>query len=341
MTPPVADQLLDAQVAYLLDALTGDALAQSVREDLDTVWEALAQIRLDALITAEDVTRIAQRLLTTAPGSVTVSTMVQAWTDVVLDGPPVTTTPADLIDREQVQAVLAEALAGRAIAEGQLGRLDQSPQVGILASRFISRIVMEAVQANRAVAEKIPGMGSLMSFGTSAASKVAGVADKPLQAMGDTAGKGAAIAVRRLRKVVLETLDDPVFAAAVMEVWDLRADAPINGIADEEPRATVHRMVELVQQIVVEAAGTTQVQAGVERFVEAFFEVYGEHPPTTLLEELGIERDVIAAELEVTLPRLVDPLRADGTLETMIRSRLEPFFHSAAVDAILAPTAGQ
>ncbi len=335
MTQPVADRLLDAQVAYLLDTLTDDALAGAVGQDLEALWQALSGIRLDELISEDDISRITLRLLDTVPGSVTVSTVGEAWTDVVLDGPPVETTPADLIDRDQVQAVLAEALAGRAIAEGQLGRLDEAPQVGVLASRFISRIVMEAVQANRAVAEKIPGMGSLMSLGTSAASMMAGVADKPLQAMGDTAGKGAAIAVRRLRKVVIETLDDPVFAAAVMEVWDLRADEPIGGIDDAESRAAVHRMVGLVQQIVVEAAGTSQVQAGVERFVQAFFAVYGEHPPTTLLEELGIEEELILTEIQGLLPRLMGALRTEGTLETIIRARLEPFFHSPAVTAIL------
>lgn len=337
MPPSVADQLLDAQVAHILGALTDDALRASVRPDVEELWSALSGIRLDALISAGDITRIVQRVLATVPASVTASTMVEVWTDAALDGPPVETTPADLVDRQHVHDVLAEVLAARgALTGGQLDRLAESPQVGALASRFISRIVMEAVQANRAMAERIPGVGSMMSLGTSAASMFAGVADKPLQAVGDTAGKGAAIAVRRLQKVLIETLEDPAFSAAIMEVWDLRADEPIGGIRHEDARAVVHRLAGLLHQIVVEASDTAPVQAGVAVFVGGFFDVYGEHPPTTLLDELGIGQEDLVAEIEVLLPRAVAALNADGALEAAIRARLAPFFHSPAVAAILA-----
>jgi hypothetical protein len=336
MTRAVADQLLDAQVAHILHALTGPSAAASVRRDVDELWAAASTIRLDELITADEVTRIATQLLASIPASVTVSTVLERWTDVVLDGPPVATTPSDLIDRGHVESLLDEAQhARRALADAQLDRLAESPQVGALASTFITRIVVEAVQANRAVAERIPGVGSIMSLGTSAASRVAGVADKPLQVMGDTAGRGAAMAVRRLRKVVLETLDDPVFAAAVMEVWDLRADEPLGGVTDEDGRGVVHRLAGLVQQIAIEAADTDQVRAAVGSFVTAFFEVYGEHPPTVLLEELSIDLETVTAELEVLLPRATARLHAGGALESAIRARLTPFFHSPAVAAIL------
>jgi hypothetical protein len=338
MATTTADRLLDAHVAHVLAALAGERLDRSVHAIVEELWAAASRTRLDEVVTAEDVTRVVAHVLATVPGSVTASTMLEAWTDVALDGPPVETTPQDLLDRDLVAALLGEVLAAREVVTdgGRLDRLAESPAVGALASRFISRVVMEAVQANRAVAERIPGVGSVLSFGTSAASKVAGVADRPLQAMGDTAGKGAAIAARRLNKVVLETLDDPVFAAAVMEVWDLAAGEPLGAVEDEVRRAGLHRIVGLVQEAVVGAAATPQAEAAVAAAVDAFLAVYGEHPVTTLVEELGMERDVVLAEAQALAPRVVGALQSDGTLEAAIRARLQPFYASAAVAAILA-----
>ena len=61
--------------------------------------------------------------------------------------------------------------------------LTRSPLVGTVASRFMGRIVGEVMQVNQAAANKIPGLGSLMSFGTGAASKARGAADKQFEAM--------------------------------------------------------------------------------------------------------------------------------------------------------------
>ena len=69
---------------------------------------------------------------------------------------------------------LDELLALNPVVERALERLTDSPLVGTMASRFMGRVVGEVLQANKAVAGKVPGLGSLMSFGTSAASKVDG-----------------------------------------------------------------------------------------------------------------------------------------------------------------------
>ena len=59
--------------------------------------------------------------------------------------------------RERVEALLDELLALHPVLERALERLTDSPLVGTMASRFMGRIAGEVLQANKAVADKVPG----------------------------------------------------------------------------------------------------------------------------------------------------------------------------------------
>lgn len=335
-SPSLAEQLIDAQVAYVLDQLTGDALTANIAEVVDDLLGQGARITVAELVDREAVKPIVRRALLTAPASTGAAELVDAATDVVYAGPAVPFTAGELVVREQVEALIDELLGMSAIVERSLERLTDSPLVGTVASRFMGRIVGEVLQANRAVAGKVPGLGSLMDFGTSAASKVIGAADKQFESLiGDTAGKSAQFAVRRLNRIIVETLRDPTTRDAVLQVWDLLAEEPVVGLDRYAEREEVGRLVEAVHGLVATAAGTEHLAALADSMVDAFFGKYGEHPVTTLLDELEVGRDDLVADLTVLVPRIVESARAEGELERLVRSRVEPFFRSPAVAAIL------
>jgi hypothetical protein len=234
-TPPtpeiLAQQLLDAQVAHHLQRLTGDELAATVTRLADDLLDATGEHQVEDLVDRQAVKDIVARALATVPGSAAVSGIVEMATTVVYDGPAEAYPLGHLVARERVEAVLDELLALNPVLERSLERLTASPLVGTMASRFMGRIVGEVLQANKAVADKVPGLGSLMSFGTSAASRVMGAADKQFEGLiGDTVGKGGTFAVRRLNRILIETLQDPTTREAVLQVWDLVAKESVSGL---------------------------------------------------------------------------------------------------------------
>jgi hypothetical protein len=331
-TGSLADQLLEAQVAWLIGELTGPALPEAIARDVDDLLLAGSRINLGALVGAEEVKGLIAFLLETVPASSGATTLVQAAADTAYDGPADTFTLADVIDRENVESLVTEVLGMTDLAENFLDQLTESPLVATLASRFVGRIINDFVAANKAMADKIPGLGSLVSFGTSAAGKVVGAAGDVL---GDTAGKGAAFALRRLNKVVIDTLKDPTARDAVLEVFDLYADQPVARLNQLGTRDDTRRVAGLLQDIVIAGAPTEPVTALVDALVDAFFATYGEHPVTTLLEDLDISRDAIVEHAVAILPGLLATAEESGELERLVRARLEPFFSSPAVAAIL------
>jgi len=333
----LAEQLLDAQVAWAVDLLTGPGLEEQVAKDVDDVLAATGGLRLDQLVSPDEVKRIARRLFETVPASTAADNVVRRSAAIIHAGPAEPFIPSQAIAREHVEAIVNEVLGASRLAHKTLDELAESPLVAAVASRFVSRLVGEVLAANKAVADKIPGMGSLMSFGTSAASKVKGAADKQFESlMGATAGRGTTFAVKRLNKVILETLSDPTTRAAVMEVWDLHADRPLPSPHTFVDEADVLRFAEVLQAAAASAAPSEPVAALVDALIDGFFSIYAEYPLTVLLEELAISRDDLVVDAQSAASTALRAVHSDGQLEPIVRAHLAPFFASPAVAALLA-----
>ncbi|KQY51639.1 MULTISPECIES: hypothetical protein [unclassified Nocardioides] len=332
----LAGKLLDAQVRFHLDQLTGDRLAETVSGLADDLFTAAGQHQLADLVDREAVKAIVARALVTVPGSAAVSGIVELAVSVAYDGPAEPFPVGDVVARERVEALLDEVLGLTPVLERALERLTDSPQVGTVASRFMGRIVGEVLQANKAVADKVPGLGSLMSFGTSAASKVMGAADKQFEGLiGDAVGKSGTFAVRRLNRIIIETLQDPTTREAVLQVWDLVAAEPVAGVERHATREEISGIVDAAHDLVITTVGDAHVVRLGEVVVDAFFDRFGGFTPTELLDELDLTRDDLVADLVRIAPAVVDAMQESGELERIIRARLEPFYASDEVRSLL------
>ena len=335
-TESIAQQLLDAQVRYHLERLTGAQLASSVSRLADDLLTAAGQHQMEDLVDREAIKAIVSRALVTVPGSAALSGIVELATEVVYDGPVEPYPLGELVDRDRVEVLLDELLALNPVLERALERLIDSPLVGTVASRFMGRIVGEVLQANKAIADRVPGLGSLMSFGTSTASKMMGAADKQLDGLiGDSMGKGGTFAVRRLNRIVIETLQDPTTREAVLDVWDLLAEEPVAGLSPYATRDELSGVIDAVHNLTITTVANEQIARLGDVIVDGFFERFGGYSPTELLDELDLSREDLVADLVGIAPRVVDALRESGDLERMLRTQLEPFYTSSEVKALL------
>jgi len=332
----LAQQLLDAQVRFHLDQLSDEALATTVAEVADGLLTAAGKQQLEDVVDREAVKAVVVRALGTVPGSAAVSGIVEMATSVAHDGTEQPYPLGELVERERVEAVLDAALTLVPVLERMLERLVASPLVGTTASRFMGRIVGEVLQANKAVADRVPGLGSLVSLGTSAASRMVGAADRQLEGLiGDTVGKGGAFAVRRLNRIVVETLRDPTTREAVLQAWDLLAEEQVVGLDRYADREDLAAVVGAVHELAISTAASEHAAHLAEVVVDAFFDRFGGYTATELLDELDLGRDDLVDDLVRLAPGVIGALRASGDLERLVRARLEPFYASPEVSALL------
>lgn len=331
----VVQRLLDAQVAFHLDRLSDEQLAATVSDLADSLLTAAGSRPIAELVEPEAIKAIAARALATVPGSAAVGGIVDLVTAVVLEGPETAYPIGELVDRHRFEVLLDELLALHPVLEQALERLTASPLVGTIATRFMSRVVGEVLQANQAVADKVPGLGQLMSLGTSAASRMMGAADKQFEGLlGDAVGKGGTFAVRRLNKILIETLRDPTTRDAILEVWDLIAETPVSGLGESAEGDTIS-VVEAGHDLAVSILGNEHIADLAAAIVDGFFERFGGYTPTELLGELELGRDDLVADVVRIAPGVVAALRESGDLERIVRAQLEPFYASPEVADIL------
>jgi hypothetical protein len=333
---PLAGRLLDAQVAYHLRRLTGGELDATVARLATAVLDAVDAHQLADLVDADALKGIVGRSLRDVPSSAAVAGFVDLARDVLRAGPAEPFALADVVDRSQVERLLTEAVELTPALERALERLTASPQVGAAASRFMARIVGEVIAANQAVADKVPGLGGLLAIGTRAAAGVVGAADRQLDGMlADTAGRGGALAARRLNRIVVETLRDPTTREAALQVWDLVAAEPLRGPGEDLGSGEAEGLLDAVHDLVVTTLADPRTVAFAHAVVDGFLEAFGGYTPTELLEELDLSRADLVADLVRLAPGVVETLVESGALERLLRTELEPFFASDGVTELL------
>ena len=334
----VAGTLLDLQVAWAIGEVTGDRLAPVLERDVDELLAVAARHKVADVVDREAVKLTARRIVEISGASEIVADLAVEFAAVLHQLPAASDhTPADVVDRAAVKALVAKFLSMHRLQERALDRLTESPLVATIASTFVTKIVGDFLQQNRERAEKLPGMSSLFSLGSGAVSRVRSVTDKHVDALlGDAAGKGAQFAIRRTNAAIHDLVRDAPLQAAAMEMWDLHADEPISELRKYLTAKDAREIAALVHDLLAGARESEYVGLALDACVDAFFDRYGDHDVAALISEAGISRDDLVTTVVRHAPPVLDALHRSGELDTIIRSRLEPFFRSAEVRTLLA-----
>ena len=328
----VADRLLDAQVEWVLGELSGARLTALIERDVDDLLSLADDLRVDSVLDPEDAKATLRRLVELAGSGPLLEDLVAAFAEALYDlGASEEHQLGEVVPREQVEALIAKALSMQQLHERAMERMAQSPLVSTVAARFVGSIINDFVAQNRQLAEKLPGAKSLFSLGASAASRVRNVG-----IVGDAAERGTQMAIRRTNSALREVIKDAPLKEAALEIWDLHAEEPISELRGYMTRDDLVEIARLVHDIVATTRTHEYVSAALDECVDAFFARYGEWSVAALLPELGIGRDDVLEQLQALVPPAIEAAKEDGRLAGLVRARLEPFFASDAVRAILA-----
>lgn len=333
--PPLVEALIEAQTAYVIDEL-GSISRESVAEVVESLLKIAESTTLAECVPLSLVNDVVDQLRAQVPASIGAGEIVEAVLDVAFAGPTRPVTPSELVDRDQLEALLDEALSHAGLLEAVLDDLTSGPLVGALASRFIGRLVSEVIAANQAVADKVPGLGALVSFGTSAAAKVVSAADKQFEAvLGDTAGKSAAFAVRKLNAIAVDIVRDPNTREAILEIWDRVADRPITGLDGVVDRDDVSRLADAARAMVATAAATDPAADLARRVAASIYDRYGELPVAELITDLDVDRERLIDHAHALATAACGAALRTDQVEALVRRRVEAFFTRPEIEALL------
>lgn len=334
----LADRLLDAQVAHLRAELTGPEGVALVQAEVRELLVALDDVPVREVVDVSVVQATVRSLLEAVGDSPAVAAVVTELAPLVRDlDVHRDHTLGDVVDRAAVERVV-EVLAGsETLREQVLERLGRSPAVSNLALRFVQALVGDAVQQNRERAEKVPGMKSLLGVGDFAARQARGLTPKGIENLvGGAADKGAQAAMDRVSRALVDTFDEAAVRRAAMEVWDLQAEQPVDAfhdlLTDEEMDALLHAG----QDAWTDLHRTPWFRGVVDAAVAGFLDRHADHTVGELLDDLGLDHDVVVDAAGRHAPGVLAALDDSGAMEAWLRRRLAPFYASPAALEILS-----
>lgn len=337
MTEPreIAERLLDAQVEFVLAEVTGDRFAEVVARDVESVLGVADTLIFRDIVEVDQAKQTVATIIDLIGGSPVIADMVGVFADSIYDNIAANNdyTLGQVVDREPVEALLEKIFGMHQAQERILDRLTESPLVATVASKFVDKLISDFMEANKQIAGKIPGVSSLISMGQSAAKTAKKATESTF--IGDMAGKGAVFALKRTNNAIREMLRDAPVHDAAMEFWDLHADEPVSGLRDYLSQKDLNELVLICYEIAVTTREKEYFGLLVDECVDVFFTKYGDYTLAAMLPELGLSADDIATEILRYGPAVIEGAKRNGVLTKLIRERLEPFYTSEKVLAIL------
>ncbi|NNH75305.1 hypothetical protein HLB23_36565 [Nocardia uniformis] len=343
MTEPreIAERLLDAQVEYIVGEVSGDRFAEVVARDVDAVLGVADTIVFRDVVSIDEAKRTVGNIIDLIGGSPVLRDVVGVFADSIYDNIAANNeyTLGDVVEREPVEQLLEQIFGMHQAQERILERLTESPLIATVASKFVDKLISDFMESNRQMAGKIPGVGSLVNLGTSAAKQARKAAERATgdgTFLGEMAGKGAQFALKRTNNAIREMLRDAPVHDAAMEFWDLHAGEPVSGLRDYLSQQELRELALIIYQIALTTREKEYFGLLVDECVDVFFTKYGDLTLAAMLPELGLSGQDIGNEILRYGPAVIEQAKRNGVLSKLVRERLEPFFLSESTLAILA-----
>ncbi|QWC85095.1 hypothetical protein KLP28_16470 [Nocardioidaceae bacterium] len=342
--PDTAARLLEAQVAWTLRELGPERLGAVLAPDVRALVTSLRGRTLSEVADPAAVRALVRACVLGGPRSALVTDAVGRGAVTahhsLADSPD---RLRDVLGRDDVAALTDALLTLRGDGRQLTQHLLASPTAVTVGVRAVGRIVADVLAQNRTLAEKVPGVGGLISLGTGALNRAGRLGQAVAGGSGldkvisDALGAGAGVTIRRTSAIIHDTLTDDVVRAITLELYDASADRPV---AELRPTAADEQVAALAQRthgLLAAAAGAEGATPFVDDQVDAFLDAYSDHEVVDLLARLGLTEEAVVAHVVASLTPLLATLRADDALERLVRARLTPFWESPEVAALLAP----
>lgn len=322
--------MLDAHVRFELDAWSGDGLARSVAEEVGAAFAWLGSVRLEEVVTADQMVGWVTRLLSAPPSDEVwglLTDLAAVVHETLLEED--VTVVADLVPREVYDGVVDAAAAARDVRPVIVEQITSSEVYAELISYVLYQGLKNYVLTENVMARRIPGASSLLKFGqnaiNSAAPGLEKAVDKQLTAF---INANVQDTISGSSDFLTSVLDDDMIRTIAGEIWSVNADGTVADAAALVDERTVDGAADAARALWLHLGSTPLVRDLAGLVVDELFARCEDRSIADLLAGAGIEPEAVVAELAQALGALAGQARGSGYLETRIRARLEAFYDS-------------
>lgn len=333
----LASALLEQHVKHELASLKGAKLRRFLATEVDELFEFAGTVTLNSLISPEQVMGMIRRIVIDTELDAGIPEMAAEMATEVFNAPVQRTSRLrDIIAREQATGFLEQALELRKQRERVISEIMAHPVYQELVSNLVYQAVMNYLYEDNLVTKSVPGVGSMMKFGKRMANKAMPGLDESFErSFKAWLSDSLPGLIARSEQFLHQALTDDELRDSVMAAWVAVEDRTIEELHEGLGNVQLQEFVVLGYEFWLQFRKTTYFEGCARAVVEHLFAMYGDSPVIELLGEVGVDRNLVMAEVDALAVPVIDVLREEGYLEALIRRRLEPFYRSAAAKKLL------
>lgn len=332
-----AEQLLNAQVDYLISQLDPKQFKKLAKEEIDIAFKVMKTLRLNDVVSAEQVRHTARRYAVEMDISGAIPELIGEIADRLYNHPGHDKNSfEDLISDQEVAELLDVVLEMDALRQRLISEIAGSPLTINLISDMLYRGIQGFITQGTNMAGSIPGASSMLKLGKSVVSKAApGLEKSAEQNIKKYIAHNTRSIIRQSEKRLEKAIESGEFRQAMLDFWDE---------IKEQKVATLRRYVtrdELEDAMVTGLEAWKQFRATryfgnlLDAGVDFFFEKYGDTALDKLIGEMGVDKKMILDEALRYAPPIIEVLKERGILQDTLRRRLEGFWFADSTLALL------
>lgn len=336
----VAQALLDAQVAFVVEELTrAKRLAPVLDALLDHALADAANLRLEQMVTRDMIKATARTYAIELDLQGGIPELIG---DIAraLHAHPVheRTRLADLISQRRFEDLLDHVLALKSIRRRLVGEVIASPLYERIASALLYNGIRDYL-ARSTIPAGIPGARSALKLGRAVVKRAtAGFEDAIEDGLKQHIGRSVGSVSQKTAQSLLDGEHDEALREVALDSWKRLRELRIGELREDLSALDVEELFVTFYECWKELRGTDFIAQMIGTGIDTFFDKYGASSLSDLLEDLGIDRDLMLVEALRFGPHVLAQLHAAGKLEPAARRLLEPFYRSGKVEKILAAT---
>lgn len=334
---PLAQELLDAHVDFMLGQLEGAQLDALMAEELEAGLEIAGRLKLNDAVQAQSVKDSIQIFAVELELGGGLPELVG---DIAreLHGAKILrhTTLGDVLPDARFKEMLDKAIEMKPLRERLIHLAISTPQYQAFASNLIYQGINRYLGA-KAVARRVPGASSMLKLGKAVMSRAAPDLEATLEdGLRKQIRASVKATARASEHALLEHLTDERIHAVAMAVWHEIKPLKLSSLLKDVSTLDFEEWFVIGYEFWRELRHTEVYSALINAGVDRFFKSYSERTLLELLDDIGISRDLMLAEARRYAPPAIRALKRGGHLEAFVRRNLARFYQSEAAASVIA-----
>jgi hypothetical protein len=332
----IAEALLDAHVRFVLEQLEPGALRARIEREVDAALADAERLRLGEVVTPQAVKETVRIYAVQLELHGGIPELVADIAGRIYRHPVQDRTRlGDLVSDQQLAELLDKLLEMRDLGHKLLEEAVGNPVYSALAGDLVFHGIRDYLVHNK-VTGAIPGARAAMKLGKSVMQRATPGLERSLEErLKRFVAKNAQATLAESRRFLLGAFEPAAVREAVLEAWKQIKHEKVSSFRGYLRAADLEDFFVIGYEYWRSLRRSDWYIELIDAGIDGFFERYGGTSLAELLDEIGIERDMLVADAMRFTPGAIAGLERAGMLEPMVRRLLGDFYRSGAVERTL------